>query len=494
MKQLILRIMVFVLILTSVNVPSYAQENKSDTMQSGTRIYETYNLKKKMVGVVPLSESTAFIQDKNVVAAQIRDAMLARERSVTVYYDPQGQLEKGDFTELVLLAMEECDNSSGGDYLAKHYDTIGIRADEYLYAGNDYKYIIVIDFKYYTTAAQERTLDAAVKDVFQSIGISDQLSDYEKVFRIYDYVCKNVKYDYKNLENEEYDLKYTAYAALINKTAVCQGYASLMYKMLKEAGIDCRIISGESSGEAHGWNIVKLGSKYYYLDATWDANYVGNYQYFLKGSNNFDNHLSDEEYLTSDFKKQYPISKTDYGVQDEVENPFEDVRESQYYYQPVLWAVENNITTGLSATIFGPEEICTRGQVVTFLWRSAGCPEPVNVESPFIDVQSYNYYYKAVLWAVKNGITTGESATWFGAESPCTRSQVVTFLWRATGEPEPRTSDCVFEDVTAESFYRDAVIWAVENGITSGMSATRFAPHAPCTRGQIVTFLYRYFN
>ena len=176
-----------------------------------------------------------------------------------------------------------------------------------------------------------------------------------------------------------------------------------------------------------------------------------------------------------------------------LQNPFTDVPMEQYYATPVLWAVERGITNGMSATSFAPDATCTRGQIVTFLWRAAGKPEPQSSYDPFVDVPSDQYYYKAVLWAVEQGITNGLDATHFGPDASCTRGQIVTFLWRAKGKPSVASSN-PFTDVSSNAYYYNAVLWAVKNGITNGMSATSFGPEAPCTRGQIVTFLYRAYN
>ena len=170
---------------------------------------------------------------------------------------------------------------------------------------------------------------------------------------------------------------------------------------------------------------------------------------------------------------------------------FKDVEASAYYYDAVAWAVEQGITNGTSATQFSPNSPCTRGQIVTFLWRTAGSPKVPAGAMPFKDVKADAYYYDAVRWAVKQGITTGTSATQFSPDSPCTRGQIVTFLWRFAGSPAP-SSDMPFKDVQASAYYCNAVKWAVQNKITSGVSATQFSPDSPCTRGQIVTFLYRY--
>jgi hypothetical protein len=170
---------------------------------------------------------------------------------------------------------------------------------------------------------------------------------------------------------------------------------------------------------------------------------------------------------------------------------FSDVLSGKYYYDPVIWAVGNNITTGTSATTFSPELNCSRGQIVTFLWRLAGEPEPTTTVNPFTDVSEKDYYYKAVLWAYENGITTGASATTFNPKGNCTRGQIVTFLWRYADEPTANASG-VFTDVKSGAYYTSAVYWAVANGITNGMSTNTFVPGGTCTRGQAVTFLYRY--
>lgn len=169
---------------------------------------------------------------------------------------------------------------------------------------------------------------------------------------------------------------------------------------------------------------------------------------------------------------------------------FTDVPESAYFYEPVLWAVENGVTSGTSATKFSPYEGCTRGQVVTFLWRAAGCPEPESSYNPFSDVPSNAYYHDAVLWAAEEGITTGTSRTRFEPNATVTRAQTVTFLWRWAGSPEPGSAGS-FRDVPYRAYYADAVAWAVEYGITNGTAPGLFSPAQTCTRAQIVTFLYR---
>ena len=175
------------------------------------------------------------------------------------------------------------------------------------------------------------------------------------------------------------------------------------------------------------------------------------------------------------------------------ENPFTDVPEEQWFANPVLWAVEKGITLGTSAEAFSPNNPCTRAQIVTFLWRANGSPEPESNENPFTDVAATDYFYKAVLWAVENKITMGMSATTFGPNAVCTRGQVATFLWRSAGEPELElaTAENPFTDVDENQYFYKPILWAVENGITLGVGNGKFAPNTDCTRAQIVTFLYR---
>ena len=169
---------------------------------------------------------------------------------------------------------------------------------------------------------------------------------------------------------------------------------------------------------------------------------------------------------------------------------FADITAGAYYYDAVLWAVDRSITMGTSETTFSPESSCTRGQIVTFLWRANGSPAPQSNRNPFFDVNRGDYFYEAVLWAVENGIATGMGDGIFAPEAGCTRGQVATFLWRSRKEP---TSDAenIFRDIGPGMYYYNAVLWAVEEGITNGMGDGTFAPEAGCTRGQIVTFLHR---
>ena len=173
-------------------------------------------------------------------------------------------------------------------------------------------------------------------------------------------------------------------------------------------------------------------------------------------------------------------------------NFFYDVPNDAYFYEAVKWAVKNGITTGVGNNLFAPEQPCTRAQIVTFLWRAAGSPEPKGAASGMTDVVSGSYYEKAVAWAIENGITTGTTTSTFSPDATCTRAQAVTFLARALKAKAASAAE--FSDVPTDSYFADAVAWAAANGVTEGIGGGLFGSDNDCTRGQIVTFLYRAYN
>lgn len=168
---------------------------------------------------------------------------------------------------------------------------------------------------------------------------------------------------------------------------------------------------------------------------------------------------------------------------------FNDVKVSDYYYSPVIWAADEGVTAGLTPDTFAPNMGCTRAQVVTFLWRAMDCPE-VEPQQNFTDVPEDAYYYKAVHWAANNGITYGYGNGTFGSEDMVTRAQFVSFLWRLKGEKKVTCAN-PFKDLAEGAYYYDAVLWALEKGITAGVYPDQFAPNTTCTRGQVVSFIFR---
>ncbi len=238
------------------------------------------------------------------------------------------------------------------------------------------------------------------------------------------------------------------------------------------------------------------------IDLKVDASDAVEYRWYLKDSNNKIT-LLDENDLSIRFPDiSEPGTYTVYfevisGLNKKYEainigvTNFKDVNESDWFCDAVDWAIKNEVTYGLNNSTFGSGDPCTRGQIVTFIWRTAGSPDPVNATNTFKDVQSDAYYYNAVLWAVENGITTGYSAEKFAPDNSCTRAEMVTFLWRVGGKEEVEDKVHSYQDVKADGFYYDAMLWAVEEGIAAGYTATKFAPDMTVTRAETVTFLYR---
>ena len=177
------------------------------------------------------------------------------------------------------------------------------------------------------------------------------------------------------------------------------------------------------------------------------------------------------------------------GAKDPSYNPFKDISKDSYYYDAVLWAVANDVTKGTSATTFSPDEGCTRAQIVAFLYCAAGSPKVENVKNPFTDVNKNSEFYDAIMWAASEGITVGTTVTTFSPDEVCTRAQIVTFLYRASGDKV--TAKATFNDVAADAWYAEAVTWAAANGVTEGTGANAFSPNLTCTRAQAVTLIYR---
>ena len=263
-------------------------------------------------------EGGQYEDDLSVAAATIRTAMENRQSTVSVNVFLDGDTHDGSEAANKAMmrgifhdAYAHTGNPTQGDYLKWVYNTMSAGASGYISWG-DYYYTITYTITYYTTAAQEQAVTDKLAQVMPTFGFTSATTDYEKVKAIYDYICANVTYDHENLENESYKLKYTAYAALINGTSVCQGYATLLYRMLLMSGVDTRVVIGTAGGGNHGWNIVKLGAYYYNVDSTWDAGET-EYDYFLTCPASFDpTHTRGADYTTAAFHTAYPMADADY--------------------------------------------------------------------------------------------------------------------------------------------------------------------------------------
>ncbi len=321
-------------------------------------------------------------------------------------------------------------------------------------------------------------------------------SDYDKVRAVYNWVTANIEYDYDYYQGRKADCTIFPEEVLDSKLTVCDGYSRLTQALLQAQDIPAVRVVGQANmvgwtpdGDTnHAWNLAYADDCWIYMDTTWGSPSGGN-----SGGTNSD--WFDTTALYFSLSHKAVSSHVDANGYDEDMTPhstavstFSDVSETAYYAQPVQWAVEKGITAGTSSTTFSPDATCTTAEILTFLWRSQDQPEP-SIKNPFTDVTPEAYYYQAALWAYETGLISGTS---FHGDTPCTRSATVTYLWKLAGSPS--ASYAAFTDVPDTADCAQAVAWAVSKDITSGTSANTFSPEMVCSRSQIVTFLYRAYK
>ncbi|RHS16804.1 hypothetical protein DWV83_08555 [Coprobacillus sp. AF13-15] len=285
-------------------------------------------------------EDVEYTSDQEKLVKIFREKLINRESNIVLYYHCDEEITQEFFSNLVhqlfQKAIKHTGNGKEGDYLKWHCQGWTVKATISGNSNEGYDLNIFYDVSYLSSLEQEEKVDEEVSNLLKSLDLSNK-TDYQKVKAIYDYICSNVTYDHDNLNDESYSLKYTAYAALINKTAVCQGYASLFYRLALDAGVDTRVISGEAGGP-HAWNIVKLNGKYYNLDSTWDAG-RSTYAYFLKNTNDFDDHVRDNDYQSNEFIEEYPMW-------DESYTEIDCNKYGHNYSEPIYkWSVDNMTVT-----------------------------------------------------------------------------------------------------------------------------------------------------
>lgn len=360
----------------------------------------------------------------------------------------------------------------------------------------------------------------AVKALSNQI-VGREQSDYTKIFLLHKWVAENIYYDYDAYYSGG-STTYDSASILTSKRSVCEGYANLLRDLILAQGIPCMkattyalgvssnggsfAVSAEAanvdrSNHAHveAW----VDGHWVVMDPTWDsANKYEGGSYNTSAPNGFyyfditpEAFALDHKYITradGRLRMQDGVitgADTPPVTTDPSTPAFTDVPANAYYAKPVAWAIEHEITNGTSGTTFSPDETCNRAQILTFLWRANGFPEPA-ISNPFADVDTADYYYKAALWAAERAMVSGPV---FGADTPCTRGSTMEYIWKAMGSPAP-TGTVRFDDVPVYAGNAKAIAWAAENGVTTGTSETAFSPEATCTRGQIVTFLYRAYE
>ncbi|MBQ7874505.1 MAG: leucine-rich repeat protein [Oscillospiraceae bacterium] len=282
-----------------------------DSVVSVNPVYEGLVSEEDLVGEAEGVSSYAaanYVDSLEEAGEILREQLKERKNPVIVYYIAD-EYDQQLFTDLINAAYVHTGDPTEGDYI--RFNNIGWHGSVNGKNSNGaYYFTFTYTMTYCATAEQEKEVDKKVDSVIAGLKLAGK-NQYEKVCAIYDYICENVTYDYENLNDDSYILKFSTYAALIDETAVCQGYATLFYRLALEAGIDSRVITGIGNGGNHAWNVVELSKLYYNLDSTWDAG-SENYRYFLRSNDNFDDHYRDSEYETKQFNKSYPMGETDY--------------------------------------------------------------------------------------------------------------------------------------------------------------------------------------
>lgn len=474
--------------------PLYPDVSVSDPIQEDAEADNTASLS------APRTQSDGYLTISEA-AAELRDQMRIRSTSFTIpVYAPGYTSDKPSVTKLVnqvLMPMayseELAVDINSGDYLRWSWAKVSYRwpttSDGYLN--------LTMSVRYYTSTEEEAWLVSQVKEVVDELDLW-QVSDYQKYRSIYDYILDHVDYDYDGLNNNglnsEKHYVYSAYAALHDGKAVCQGYATLFYAMCREMGLSVRIITNKT----HAWNIVKLGELWYNLDSTWDGkSAVSTHDYFLKGSEQFPDHVPSNEYLTDTFLSAYPQSTDDYvpTVQD---FQFRDVLPGIYYYHAVSELAYRGLFYGTGSCTFSPDQPVTRAMLIAVLWRLAGRPEP-NAACVFTDVPSTEYFAKGIAWAYEAGIAAGTSDTTFEPNRALTRQELAAFLYRYAQKMGYNTaaynSLSKFTDRDSTDGYAlPALRWAVGAKIIYGTSDTTLLPHGTASRCQLAAMVSRFLS
>ena len=507
--------------------------------------------------IVTLSASSLSDIRAEDLAPTLRQAMKERrgEAAVRFHFDLRftGRSEadawkaaadawyEANWNSAVRTAVEHTGVPAEGDYIfynLKNYTSgYALRADE-----NGTDFTVFYTFVFLSDAEAEAAVTAKLGKVMASLGLNGR-TDAEKIRTIYRWITENVTFD-----DSEDTVPYTAYGALINGRAVCQGIAALFYRMALEAGVDARIISGtarngQTGDGAHAWNIVRIGDLYYYLDCTWDAG-RSDWQWFLRGTGDFEkSHIPEKtdrlDYASPVFRQAYPVSSRDYdgpfGAQSDPpaaadppsssadpsgsgessgsddasgsaqrsedepsawNNPFTDVSPEDAYYDAVRFVYENGLFYGVSDHEFAPAMTMTRAMFVTVLGRMAGIEADYSRPPSFADTEAGLWYSPYVDWAAEKGYVVGYGDGRFGPNDPVTREQAAVIMARMAASEgiavkSALSLDSYGRDDPVSAWAREAVAWGLDTGIYP-TDSSRLLPHRPAPRSFVARMLARY--
>ncbi len=513
MKKRLMSLLLTLAVLLSLAAPAAAAADRETVVQGDTYINPLYE-------DLPAPPEADYDEDQTELQAeyraasyispteaadQLRQAMVDREAVVTLNINTGrtwdlstsagiSALNSWFFSEVFPAAysQELAQCPYDGDYLKWSWYSARLS----LAAGTGTGYAFQVKLVYYTTAQEEAELASRIAELAQTLGL-DAMEPYERYTAIYDYITGNVTYDYAGLGtledsisgNEDYYI-VTAYGALMEGKAICQGYASLFYAMCWYADLPVRTLTSSS----HAWNMAYLKNIWYQVDATWDSETVSGWNWYLLGTENFDGGLHDreEEFRTQAFLTAYPLSALDYDPN----SPYRDVSTDNCHYDNINSATARGLFTGMEEYVFSPAENMTRSQMVTVLWRLAGKPTGYS-GSGFSDVADGQYYTEAVNWAAACGIVNGLGDNLYGPDALATREQFVTILYRYAGylglDVSASNDLSGFKDRAQVSPYAlGAMQWAVAAGILNGMEVDRIGPAGYTTREQLASLIMRF--
>ena len=467
---------------------------------------------------ISLYADPVYETDSAAIVLALREAMAERCTEMTVYYSSKEELTEELLVGWIDGALEHTGNAKEGDYILFHYEKVNVKYSYYSDSDGSIKYTLVFTLSYYTDAEQEALVDEKVDDLIEELNITSEMSDYDKVKAVYDYLCENVTYDNANLYDETYTLKYSAYAALINNTAVCQGYSNSMYRILNEIGVDTRIVRGESNGTPHSWNLIDIDGTYYFADSTWDAG-MSTYSYFLCGKSDFGNHTAD-----SDFLHLYNIANSKYLANHE---------HSYSKVETKATCTEAGYTTYTCAC--GKSYVADEVEALGHAWdegvvtkeptdlaegvRTYTCETCGTTKKEAIEKLEHKHSYSMMVTeptCTKAGYTTykckcGDSYvadeveafghTWgkgvVTKEPTETAEGVRTYTCETCGGTRTETiaklevTKLPFTDVPEDKWYYENVKYVYEQGLMVGITETSFEPDATLTRAMFAAILYR---
>lgn len=455
--------------------------------------------------------SKTFVQLDTAVK-QLRDAMLRREGTVVLYINYASTESFSTWgNEKLFYAAMDIDNAAGstdGDYLRWSWLNMGAQARR---SGS--KYIVTMTLRYYTTYQQEQTAIQKMQSIISGLDLSG-MTDYGKASAIHQYVAEHVTYDHQGLDamneqltlhkkediEQKYFLPFTAYAAVMNGTAVCQGYATMYYAMCRMAGLPVRVIASVN----HAWNIVRVDGQWYNLDVTADSETTSKVRWFLKGSTNFEseaaggNHDRVSPYNSAEFQKQYPVGTADYVAR----TSYWDVRSDNSHIDNIEKVTELKLMNGTGTEkrpMFSPLSTMQRCMLVMVLYRMEQQPA-VSKEQIYSDVPAGRYYTDAVAWATKTGVVEGDGNGKFRPEDPLTRQELVKILYgyaeKVKGlDISKKDNLAAYTDKgQVAAWALEATRWSVGTEIVKGTSATELSPSGNAKREQLATMLVRFLK